>query len=492
MRLPSVRSTLKTADWKNIFASAEDDLPVQLIRAFIRHVVAKLSQSKVVKTIVILADEVAEAEEQIAADVTSILRKAVLDESILPELQATVVISSLTLSPLGAMPSGRHPVILELPERLDAEKVVKSWWAREGATFEFAAAALSDLPRLLEFGAGFLDEFPDSVARNPSNVSELFVHVREQLQGRYFPRLPSFAELYPAVFGEETERNETAMAYILESIFVNALKDVRMPRCTSRVTPVVSLFMISAAAKASRNPSSFAKLVAEFPENIELKEEGRPLECCAMWWLRMRLATAAGKKDFPLEKLLGLEGVDFEDAEDRCMLKLVKKVIFHVPSDDFNLRRSYRKGKLASSRKQNAATFLEQLNQLGKEADEVWLLCAADREGWDILLSVYDTQDSKWFLAFIDLKARQSSEDADQARYVQSLASRAQSRGSVAPSSLLEALKDKRYCFLYITTAEGASSANELAITMRRDDTERFFGPLSAIHSAIRKAFTSS
>ena len=134
------------------------------------------------------------------------------------------------------MPSGRHPAILELLERLDVEKVAKSWWAREGATFEFAAAALSDLPCLLEFGAGFLNGFPDSVTLNPSNVSERFVHVREQLQGRYFPRLPSLAVLYPAVFGEETERNETVMAYILESIFVNALKDVRMPRCTSSIT----------------------------------------------------------------------------------------------------------------------------------------------------------------------------------------------------------------------------------------------------------------
>ena len=100
MRLPSVRTTLKTADWKNIFASAENDRPVQLIRAFIRHVVAKLRQSDMeVKTIVILADEVASAEEQIAPDVTAVLRQAVLDESILSDLQATVVISSLPLSP---------------------------------------------------------------------------------------------------------------------------------------------------------------------------------------------------------------------------------------------------------------------------------------------------------------------------------------------------------------------------------------------------------
>ncbi|CAE7713545.1 unnamed protein product [Symbiodinium necroappetens] len=273
-RLPSARSALRTADWEKIFAAAEDDFPIQLIRAFISHVFAKLSQSKVeVKSIVILADEVAGAEEQIAAGVTSILRKAVLDESILRELQATVVISSL----LGAMPSGRHPVILELPERLDAEKVAKSWWKSEDA--KFAAAALSDLPRLLEFGAEFLDHLPDDATLNQSDVSKLFVHVRQRLPQRYTLQLPPAADLYPAVFGEEMKRDATVMIYIKRSLFVNALQEVELPSpdgtSAPSITPVVSLFMISAAAKASRNPSSFAKLVAEFPENIELKEEGQ-------------------------------------------------------------------------------------------------------------------------------------------------------------------------------------------------------------------------
>ena len=88
-----------------------------------------------------------------------------------------------------------------------------------------------------------------------------------------------------------------------------------------------------------------------------------------------------------------------------------------------------------------------------------------------------------------DLKAKKKFKDDQQAGHAQELVEKAQQRANVAPSSLLEALKDERYCFLFITTAEGASSANKLAITMRRDDTERFFGPLSAVNSAIRKAF---
>ena len=77
------------------------------------------------------------------------------------------------------------------------------------------------------------------------------------------------------------------------------------------IKPIVSLFVITAAAQEDENPSSFAKLVAEFPENIKLEEEGRPLECCAMWWLRVRLCTAAGKKESLWRSFWGLTALTF-------------------------------------------------------------------------------------------------------------------------------------------------------------------------------------
>ena len=275
------------------------------------------------------------------------------------------------------------------------------------------------------------------------------------------------------------------MTYIKRSIFVNALQEVEMPGLDGisgpSINPIVSLFMLSAAAKARKKPSSFAKLVAEFPENIELKEEGRPLECCAMWWLRMRLATAAGKKDFPLENLLGIETTAFStDTELEGMLNMLKSVLFNVPCDSLAIRTCLKgKGKLPNSYDKPDA-FLDAVATLNSNQGYVWLL------------AVFDTVASKWFVVFVDLKAKKSFKDDQQAQHVQVLVEEAQKRANVAPSSLLEALQDKRYCFLYVTTAEGASSANELAITMRREDTKRFFGPLSAIHSAIRKAFRAA
>ena len=86
-------------------------------------------------------------------------------------------------------------------------------------------------------------------------------------------------------------------------------------------------------------------------------------------------------------------------------------------------------------------------------------------------LAVFDTVVCKGFVVFVDLKAKKNFKDDQQAQHVKALAEPTRKRKTVASSSLLEALKDERYCFLYVTTAEGASSANELAITMRLEDT---------------------
>ena len=67
-----------------------------------------------------------------------------------------------------------------------------------------------------------------------------------------------------------------------------------------------------------------------------------------------------------------------------------------------------------------------------------------------------------------------------QAQHVEELAIEA--RKGKSTLGLLEALKEGRYCFLYIATAEGQSEADELAIVLKEEDTARFFGPLSAVY----------
>lgn len=109
VRLPKILPLLKPGDWASMLKFADADFALQLIRGFLSHAVKKLQG---VHTIVVLADEVARAEGAFAKkyqltegadwDVTSLLRQAILDQEIFRGLQATLVISSLTLSPRNA------------------------------------------------------------------------------------------------------------------------------------------------------------------------------------------------------------------------------------------------------------------------------------------------------------------------------------------------------------------------------------------------------
>eukprot|EP00435_Cladocopium_sp_Y103_P069806 s321_g34.t1 len=502
VRLPKILSLLdQDADLASMLKMEQDaDFPIQLIRGFLSHAVKKLRCRRDIHTVVVLADEVARAEEAFVqafdlrkgADVTSILRKAVLDQEILPDLQATLVISSLTLGPLGASPSGRFPWVLQLSQNLNATKVAASWWQRaDDNVATFVAAALSELPRFVEFAAEFFKDNQTSTKRlNQTEVKGVFSHVRKRLQERYGRHLPKADALYPAIFGEQTERNNKVMSLITRSIFVNSLTDMEQSDGSDglMIKPVPSLFMLSAAAANSElRGDRFAQLVATFPGDIELTNEGRPLEWCLRWWLQMRLATAAGKQNFPLAKLLGVDRVTFADDSDLTMLNKLNQVVFTVPPNANNVRTTFRNGNLVSSHK-DKGQFLEQIGLLGSDMNATWLLDAPRGEAWDAMLAVFDTEASHWFLVFLELKAQENQlRDRNQAEYVQTLVEEAKQKES--SPGLVEALREGRYCFLYITTAQGQSEAGSLAIVLKEEDTAQFFGPLAAVHLAIRQAF---
>ena len=344
------------------------------------------------------------------------------------------------------------------------------------------AAALADFPRLLEFANAVM----------PKNISEelaleVFEKVRTKLEERYDPWLPEAAVLYPAIFGDETERDDRVMSLIKRSIFVNSVKNVMIDQKMSiSITPSVSLFMLSAAAKGKAERDRFAGLVAEFLDGM-LNDEGRPLEWCAYWWLQMRLATAAGKENFSLGKLFGLEEVTF-DGFDFSMLKKLKEVKFTVPAAFSDVYTTLRGRKLSNSGN-GRAQFFEDMGSLSLGFERVvWLLEAPHGEAWDAMLAVFDTQANQWFVVFLELKARRNLEDRNQARHVQELVEELRQKPD-SSAGLLQVLKDGRYCYLYITTAEGESETGQLAIVLKENDTTRFFGPLAAVHKAIRRAF---
>ena len=276
----------------------------------------------------------------------------------------------------------------------------------------FVAAALSELPRFLEFAADFFK--PKNI--DQTEVKAVFKHVRERLQTRYQPELPEADAVYPAIFGEKTTQNKDALSLIADNIFVNAVRTIKTPRTAKRIMiePVVSLFMLSAVARAeANNKDSFPQLVAKFPDKIELTNAGRPLEWCAMWRLRMRLATAAGKQNFPLAKLLGVEGVEF-NCTFKSQLDQLEEVTLNIPQRSrFVQSENFKGGKLPNSR-QNAVAFLDALQGIPQNPRNLSLLQLADGEPWGIFFAAFDTFTRKCQVVycFLGIESNRKSEVA--------------------------------------------------------------------------------
>jgi len=234
-----------------------------LIRGFLLHAFKKAPQGT--NTIVILADEVAKAESYFslssnsgsnkALDYTTALRQAVLDERIAPGLDAALVISSLTISPIGKTTSGRavQPLVLS---NLDHNKIVNEWWSmsehKDHVALRKLAASLCALPLLAEMAAISLKKRKEPAS--PTFIADLLNELKIEIQGRYILGMLSTEELRAVVFGEEILLDKRAMLLIERSLFTNSL--VELARHTEfAIVPEASLLLLAAGAQTKDDHS---------------------------------------------------------------------------------------------------------------------------------------------------------------------------------------------------------------------------------------------
>eukprot|EP00971_Amphidinium_carterae_P313116 6222597-Amphidinium_carterae.1 len=173
--------------------------------------------------VVVFADEVARADKAFkycfklkepASDVTEVLRAAVLNDYIAPGLgvNATLAISSLTLTPIGETLSGRSTRPLVLASVLDAARIVSDWWDLPVNTATLGlASAVSMLPRAAEISGN-----SKTGTQTAKGVTELFNKIRSNLKDRYrFDRSVSVQitkeELRNIVYGEAVPLDPRAL-----------------------------------------------------------------------------------------------------------------------------------------------------------------------------------------------------------------------------------------------------------------------------------------
>eukprot|EP00961_Rhodomonas_salina_P018709 251965-Rhodomonas_salina.1 len=226
------------------------DIDVEIIRGFIVHAVRKLrAAGTTVEQVVVLADEVLKVQEDFEAnfgispskDITSVLRKAMLNEEIMDGLGAGLVISSLAPSPLGKTRSERGVVPVELPP-LDPKDIVRDWWGitdkEDQDKLMATAAALCDLPRAVQFAHEYFKQRSTTDAPSRNEIVSLMDSVVSRINERYQPRMISREHLRAVVFQEEIALDEDAIKSLMNSRFTNAISEFDDD---SQIVPTASL-----------------------------------------------------------------------------------------------------------------------------------------------------------------------------------------------------------------------------------------------------------
>jgi hypothetical protein len=280
---------------------------------------------------VLLVDEAVKAHRVFSSgdrDVTSVVRTALLDSPIQEGVHATLVLSSLNVTPFGDTSSSRAILPLLLAHALDAHQVIREWWHVESKPVSILAASLlSSVPRLVQIAAGYLVKLDEKCKLQPKKphssptgivneskqdsswlknlMSEVITLTRRRYGGDF--RFPSPENFYNLVYGVPVDPADTEVAgLLLCSIFVNSVAALE------RFIPQANIVTLFAAAQQLGQGNPCATLLGELlpvtePGHFNLFDtvnSGDALEFIArqMVLLRLQAVMAWNEKNGNIER----------------------------------------------------------------------------------------------------------------------------------------------------------------------------------------------
>jgi len=397
MRLKTVVQGFRFEEW-----DAQGTIGAELIRGFIIHAVEKVRAKGIdVNAVVVLADEVYAVQQSfrtwfkgsMSQDLTSILGSAMLSDKVLDDLDAGLVLSSLVPSPIGETSSGRTVEAVKLPP-LDPEEIVDCWWERPADKDKLiaTAAALSDLPRAVEFAHDYIVEHIPKGEVSMESVAELMKHVMGRLKARYEPEMISPKQFRAVVFQERIALDLDTIKSVMDSTFTNSISRFKEH---STIVPSASLVLLSAGAQDSGD-DDYAAILRELPdrlfvEKLKTVDDGEVLEWALAWWLRLRLELMANEK-ITVGKLFQLRPKLQGQWHSFAGVTFDVKSVSVIPDDGWPLSHA------------EPEAFMRKLNTIKLCEGDVVLLHPHPREVFDLLLAVRDV-DGRIRITLIDAKS---------------------------------------------------------------------------------------
>jgi hypothetical protein len=495
-----------------------------IIRGAVKHIIAKLAALQhPVDTFVLLIDEARLMEQHIqnefnygkSKDVTGIVRSALLDETIVPGLNVALVISSLSLSPIGRTTSSRAATPMVLPPRLNEMEVVNDWWKVDvsdpaGNTFLLLAATVSNNPRCVELAHGALGALGynmpppnDTIFVNETFIKEFYSSLRGAISAMYEPVMPSGRILNAIVFQDVLLIDAEVMECIGLSTITNSLDMFQEEG--NRIVPEASLAILWTAALRQTTTdttgltppivSSLDAIIGAIKKGSKPGEVklGSVLEVALAEWLKVRFSVAVDYNyEYPktspltLKRLLGLD-------KSQKILELPGE--FDAPL--WTIARATtqsREHNMTHLSRTQQAEFLAELKsiEVTSKAPVAIIRSAPELSGredpWDVCIKALlfgsdrgrSSGRGRPFYVFLDCKS------ANETYNIRTTPQRLPSNGKQY-DDLAAAVGDTiDYAFLYATTHEGVSFQKGNCFVMRRTESSRLFGPVWPLYRVAR------
>jgi hypothetical protein len=509
-RIPFTESVGRMKIKTDFFSSFDSIYVPLLLREFCKFLIAKAG--KPVKEFVLMVDEVALIQEAYRLDgsITSPLHSAVLDEYIVPNVSAALIISSLSLKPIHTPDSGRALNTLPILETFEPEEILDKWVKADLPDLKLTRTdrfrlglcllCFNSLGRTVEFFVDFLRSHPPTEVDN-KYVKDLFEDIFNQMRSRY-----EFTELFPSITTFRNIINEKSQALdqqslllVRKSVLINSLRDTR-PR--SKLFPKTSIASIYLAAcdTTSSYPERFTVMVKAMMESlinrvINFKRAGDLLETVGNDFLRLKIqAMSANLSEIRMDEFFLLP------VENYTLIKPLTVVRMQLPNPTIRLEEYEHVLELDSHTEAGRTAFYKSLATLNiSEGNPLALFkITEEEEGFDQLMVVRNlNKPESPFLIFFDYESKRESSKAyvgipneDQKDYILKLKNHiSQLPPELSGSQVLKSFSENNFLHIFVTTGKKKDLLIDRFLVLG-ESTAKYFSFIFPLLQALREPVT--
>jgi hypothetical protein len=274
------------------------------------------------------------------------LNRALLDVEVSPDLQTTLVYSSLALEAVKTTESSRDVVSLHIPEVLSPSEILDKWIKKrctdliltvsDEFRLKLCLSCFNSLPRSIYFFADFIGENPIGINSSLNNdyVDRLFQHLINEMKAWYnFNTFPNFKTFFSIITYSPQSVDAYSLRLIRGSTLINSLFDMLPDGIFYPKTAIIPLLL---GSEFPSDSGELGSMVCEMIRGlidliINFKKKEDLLEFLHKSWMKIKLKsfssllndislddffTVNGSRDWSISWFLSNIDISFPKSDD--------------------------------------------------------------------------------------------------------------------------------------------------------------------------------